>query len=124
MSQRSIRNIDRERLSSDIAGRFAKIGGETVTDAEYSAWESTTSAQFLKLATDTYKELFNAECKVKIIHAGLECGLFQEKNPQLPMLSFGPTIRNPHSPSEELELATLKDFYNFLAVLAKKILKK
>lgn len=124
MSQRSIRNIDRERLSSDIADRFAKIGGETVTDAEYSAWESTTSAQFLKLATDTYKELFNAECKVKIIHAGLECGLFQEKNPQLPMLSFGPTIRNPHSPSEELELATLKDFYNFLAVLAKKILKK
>lgn len=125
MSQRSIHNIDRMRLSRDIADHFAKIGGETLIDSEYGAWESTpVSSQYINLATYTFYDLFKKDCKVNIIHAGLECGLFQEKDPQLAMLSFGPTIRNPHSPSEELEIGTLKDFYNFLAVLAEKILKK
>lgn len=125
MSQRSIHNADRVRLSRDIADHFARIGGDTAIDSEYGAWESTeNSSLYVKLAADIFKELFDRDCKVNIIHAGLECGLFQEKKNKLPMLSFGPTIRNPHSPSEELELATLEDFYIFLAVLAEKILKK
>lgn len=125
MSQRSIHNSDRTRLSRTIAEHFAKIGGKTVIDSEYSAWESTpTSAKYVQTAVETFRELFGTECKVNIIHAGLECGLFQNKNPQLAMLSFGPTIRNPHSPSEELDLSTLKDFYKFLAIMAEKILQK
>ena len=35
--------------------------------------------------------------------------------PGLDMISFGPTIRNPHSPDEMVNIKTVKLFYDFLA---------
>ena len=88
------------------------------------AWESSNPPEFLKMLSDTFNELFNTSPEIKYIHAGLECGLFGSVKPDIPIISFGPTIRFPHSPSEELELATLKDFYIFLANILQKLLKK
>ena len=65
--------------------------------------------------------MFKQEATIKVIHAGLECGIFNGKNPQLEMLSFGPTIKSPHSPSEYLEIDSLKYFYDYLRQLIKKI---
>ncbi len=76
------------------------------------------------MLSDTFVELFNEKPEITYIHAGLECGLFQSIKPEVPIISFGPTIRYPHSPSEELDLATLKDFYIFLVNILQKLLKK
>jgi dipeptidase D len=65
--------------------------------------------------------LFGVEPKVKAVHAGLECGLFLEKYPQLEMVSFGPTLRGVHSPDERLEIATVDKFWRHLKEVVKSI---
>lgn len=62
-------------------------------------------SKILKIAQETYKRLFNKDAKIMAIHAGLECGLFLEKYPKLDMISFGPTLRDVHSPNERIEIA-------------------
>ncbi|MDR0691915.1 MAG: cytosol nonspecific dipeptidase, partial [Prevotellaceae bacterium] len=62
----------------------------------------------------SYKRLFHVEPKVKAIHAGLECGLFMKKYPDLDMISFGPTIKNAHSPDERLHIPSVKKFWLLL----------
>ena len=61
-----------------------------------------------------YRNVFHEEPAVKAIHAGLECGLFSEKYPELDMVSFGPTLRGVHSPDEKLEIATVQKCWDLI----------
>lgn len=124
MSQRSISAVDLNNITRSLTEHFAKIGAENTVANKYPPWESTNSPEFLQLISETFKELFNKNTEITYIHAGLECGLFQRINPSVPIISFGPDIRNPHSPSEELDLASVKEFYIFLVNILQKFLKK
>jgi dipeptidase D len=73
---------------------------------------------------EVYCELFGREPEIKVIHAGLECGILREKNDRADMISFGPTLTDPHSPAEKLEIASVPRFYSFLQALLLKIAKK
>ena len=74
-----------------------------------------------KIAKETYVSLFGKEPKVLGIHAGLECGLFSEKYPNLDMVSFGPTLRGVHSPDERLLIPTVEMVWNHLLAILKNI---
>ena len=69
----------------------------------------------------SYKRLFGREPVVRAIHAGLECGLFTEKFPDVDMIAFGPTLRGVHAPGERLDLASLDRFYAVLLDVLKTI---
>ncbi len=58
--------------------------------------------------------MFKAEPKIEAIHAGLECGIIGEKFPGMDMISIGPTLKNPHSPEEQLHISTVDKFYRYL----------
>jgi dipeptidase D len=74
----------------------------------------------LKTAKSSYQQLFGTEPKVRAIHAGLECGLFLEKYPQLDMISIGPQIDGAHSPDEKLSVeSTQKTWKHLLDILTK-----
>ena len=75
----------------------------------------------MQKTVDAYKRLFGADPKVRAIHAGLECGLFLEKYPELEMVSFGPTLRGVHSPDERLEIATVPKFWDLLLEVLKTV---
>ena len=77
---------------------------------EYPGWKPNLKSPILAVTVAAYKELFGQDPEVKAIHAGLECGLFLEKFPDLDMISFGPTLRGVHAPGEKLELASLDKF--------------
>jgi dipeptidase D len=66
-----------------------------------------------------YKQLFKEEPDVKAIHAGLECGLFLQKYPDLDMISFGPTIKGAHTPDERIRIDTVDKFWLFLLEMLK-----
>ena len=66
------------------------------------------------MTEEAYRRLFATDPKVRAIHAGLECGLFLEKYPDLEMVSFGPTLRGVHSPDERLEISTVMKFWQLL----------
>ena len=76
----------------------------------YPGWKPNLNSHILSVCVESYKKLFGTEPEVKAIHAGLECGMFLQKFPDLDMISFGPTLRGVHAPGEKLELASLDKF--------------
>ncbi len=68
----------------------------------------------LKTMSAVYKKMYGKTPEIKAIHAGLECGLLGGVYPKLDMISFGPTIKYPHSPDEKVNISSVKKFFDFL----------
>jgi dipeptidase D len=83
----------------------------------YPGWLPDPDSKILHIAKATYHKQFGIEPKVKVIHAGLECGIIGGKLPGLDMISFGPTIRHPHSPDEKVHIGSVGKFWKFLNAL-------
>lgn len=124
LSIRSLLTAEINDIVHKFADDFESLGADNIISDGYDAWESSVPEEMLDQFRTVYRQLFNQDCTIKCIHAGLECGLFQSKAPGIPIISFGPTIHDPHSPSESLDLASVKNFYIFLCTMFEKILKK
>ena len=111
-------------MAAIVRAAFELGGAQVVTNEGYPGWKYNPNSEILKIATESYKHLFGKEPKVLAIHAGLECGLFREKYPNLDMISFGPTLRDVHSPNERIEIKTVGMWWNHLLELLKNIPEK
>lgn len=80
----------------------------------YPSWTPNLQSSLLQKLAGIYKNLFQQEPEIKAVHAGLECGIIGEKYPGMDMISFGPTIKNPHSPDERVQAGSVEKFWNFL----------
>ena len=116
-SQRSSIESARDNVSSAVRAAFELGGASVTTKGQYPGWKPNMKSEILKVACDTYKQLFGEDAKIKAIHAGLECGLFLEKAPHLDMISFGPTMRGVHSPDERLHIASTERWWRHLLLL-------
>ncbi len=87
----------------------------------YPGWKPNMKSPTLKKAIATYASLHGKQPEVKAIHAGLECGIIGEKYPGIDMISFGPTLKDVHSPEEKILVATVPRFWGFLEALLKAI---
>ena len=113
-SQRSAVNSARKFAAQSFEACFALAGADVTHEGEYPGWKPDTKSPVLHATIESYRRLFGEEPIVRAIHAGLECGLFQGKYPDLDMISFGPTILGVHSPDERLELTTVDKFWDLL----------
>ena len=113
-SQRSSIPSEKPLIAGRVAANFKMIGGRIEHLLPYPGWKPNVNSHILKVCVESYRRLFNQEPEVKAIHAGLECGLFLDKFPDLDMISFGPTLRGVHAPGERLELTTLPKFVELL----------
>jgi dipeptidase D len=111
------------RSSSDsrlqnVLDAFSAIGRLSGAKVEfknhYAGWEPNPDSPLLTAATQVYKRLFTEAPKVAAIHAGLECGIIGGRYPGLEMISFGPTIRYPHSPDECMHIPSVQRFWDLL----------
>ena len=120
-SQRS--EIDsRKLMAAEMVASVMFLGGATIEHSEgYPGWTPNPDSVVAKIAADSYKKLFGNDPVVKSIHAGLECGLFLEKYPELDMVSFGPTIRGAHSPDERISIETVDKFWKLLVEVLENI---
>lgn len=123
-SQRSNVMSNLENMGNTIKAIFQLAGAEVSQGDQYPAWKMNPNSKLTKIVVDTYKKLFNKEPKVIGIHAGLECGLFSERYPNLDMVSFGPTLRNVHTPDESLYIPTVQMVWNHLIEILKNIPEK
>ncbi|MGB4704432.1 MAG: aminoacyl-histidine dipeptidase [Candidatus Saccharicenans sp.] len=93
----------------------SQLAGAKVNQPEgYPAWTPNLDSELLKKMVDIYRNLFQKEPEVKAVHAGLECGIIGEKYPGMDMISFGPTIKYPHSPDERVEIPSVERFWKLL----------
>jgi dipeptidase D len=94
---------------------IASLSGAKVSEGTpYPGWKPDLQSKILALSKKTFKDMFKQEPKIEAIHAGLECGIIGEKFPGMDMISIGPTLKNPHSPEEQLHISTVDKFYKYL----------
>lgn len=113
-SQRSSVVSELHAMAEKVEAAFFLGSFDVEHHGEYPGWKPNLNSHILDVSVEAYRKLFNQEPEVKAIHAGLECGLFLEKFPDLDMISFGPTLRGVHAPGEKLELASLDKFVKHL----------
>ena len=120
-SQRSDINSGKENIAAMVNSVFTLAGAKVVHSEGYPGWTPNPDSEIMKLTRDMYKKLFKVEPVVRSIHAGLECGLFLEKYPNMDMISFGPTLRMVHSPDEKINISTVQKFWDLLVEVLKNI---
>lgn len=113
---------------NDLTARMESIatlaGATTKINNGYEGWKPNMQSPILKTMVDRYKALYGKTPEIKAIHAGLECGIFGPIYPNWDMISFGPTIRYPHSPDEKVNIASVEKFFNLLLETVKDAPKK
>ncbi len=120
-SQRSNVMSNLRNMANTVKALFLLAGAEVKQSDGYPAWKMNPESKLVKITVDAYKKLFGKDPIVKGIHAGLECGLFSEKYPHLDMVSFGPTLRNVHTPDECLLIPTVQMVWDHLLEILKNI---
>lgn len=113
-SQRSSVTSARRMAGARVEAAFRLAGAEVTHESEYPGWQPNLNSAILETSRSAYVRLFGKEPVVRAIHAGLECGLFLDKMPDMDMISFGPTLRGVHAPGERLDLASLDRFVALL----------
>ncbi len=118
---RSSVDTAKEDLKNMFTSVFEPVGIDVVFDGEYQGWKPNMDSSILKIMQDVYNKKFGKVPEIKAIHAGLECGILGGVYPNMDMISFGPTIRFPHSPDEKVNIETVAKFWEFLLETLKAI---
>jgi len=111
----------KEAIAWKIAAVFHLISAKVTLSGSYPGWKPNMESPILKTMSGIYKKMYGKIPEIKAIHAGLECGIIGGVYPDLDMISFGPTIKYPHSPDEKVNINSVKKFFDFLCETMKQM---
>ena len=116
-------SIDRSKLAltERIAAACAAAGFEHTLFGGYPGWKPEPSAGIVQIMNGVHQATFGKPMAIVAIHAGLECGLIGEKYPGLEMASFGPNMWDVHTPDEHVSIASVGNFWTYLAAVLEKL---
>lgn len=120
-SQRSSVESRKWDIANQVEAVFLLAGAKVTHGDGYPGWQPNMDSPIMKIASDAYEELYGIKPAIKAIHAGLECGLFKSVNPDLDMVSFGPTLQGVHSPSERMHIPAVERFWQQLRRILEKV---
>ncbi len=116
---RSLIDSARCDLADSICDLFRAFGAVAIKKGGYPGWKPNMDSSILKIMIETHQSLFGKKPTVKVIHAGLECGLLGTTYPHWDMISFGPTINFAHSPDERVNILSVVNFWDYLRTALK-----
>ena len=117
---RSSSETRKEAVCSSLESIFSMAGAKVEIPDGYNGWQPNIHSPMLQVMKEVYQELFAVEPAVKVMHAGLECGIIQGAYPQMDMISIGPDLEYPHSPDERVRIESVANTLRYItAVLAK-----
>lgn len=111
---RSSSETMKEDLSTSLESCFNMAGMKVEFSGAYGGWDPNTDSELIKVMRSIYKNLFNEEPTVQVVHAGLECSIILSKYPGLDICSFGPTLLSPHTPTERAHWPSTTKFWDLL----------
>lgn len=111
---RSSSETMKEDLSTSLESCFNMAGMKVEFSGAYGGWDPNTDSELIKVMRNIYKNLFNEEPTVQVVHAGLECSIILSKYPGLDICSFGPTLLSPHTPTERAHWPSTTKFLDLL----------
>lgn len=112
--QRSMIETGKRDISNALRVHFESMGAKVTQSGDYPGWAPNPNSRILEVLKSNYINMFGEEPHVAACHAGLECGILGKHLPDCDMISFGPTIRNPHSPDEKVNIQSVQKFWMFL----------
>lgn len=121
---RSLHDDGRMDTQRAVQSVFELAGATIEFSGAYPGWKPDTSSDIMKVVRETYQDMFDKTPEIMVIHAGLECGLFKTAYPHWDMVSFGPTIKFPHSPDEKVDVTTVEQYWQLLVAVLSAIPKK
>mgnify|MGYP006297155401 CR=1 FL=1 len=121
---RSSVDTAKENLANRMKALFELANMKVTLSGAYPGWQPDMNSPILKVMRDVYKNQDGKDPELKVIHAGLECGVIGGAYPYLDMISFGPTIKFPHSPDEKVHIPSVERFWNVLTATLKGIPEK
>ena len=116
---RSSRDSQNKAIKEQLYAVTDAVGGKGIVNGEFPGWAYRQESKLREVMIDSYEELYGAKPEILAIHAGLECGLFIGKNPELDCVSFGPALSDVHSPQESMDIASVERSYNYLLTILK-----
>ncbi len=120
LSRSSVESAKKD-LTNQIDATFAGIAAVVTHSGDYPGWTPNADSKTLGVMKDLYQEMFGKDAVVSAVHAGLECGIIGSHYPGLDMVSFGPTIKNPHSPDEMCHIPSVEKYWRYMAEVLKRI---
>jgi len=111
-------------LADEIVSLFALSGTKAEKAGYYPGWAPNPASPLLARCRVVYRRDFQADSRVQVIHAGLECGIIGAKYPGLDIVSFGPTIRGAHAPGESVEIASVGRCWELLKAILAELAEK
>lgn len=118
---RSNKAAGKELLLEKLERFTEYLSGRVKRKADYPAWEYRSDSKLREICRSCFRELYGYEPEITSIHAGLECGIFAGKMPELDMISFGPTMQHVHTSDEVLDLASTKRSWDYLLEILKNL---
>ena len=111
---RSSREDMKENLVKTLESCFNMAGMKVEATGDYAGWDPNPDSEILSLLLKEYKELFEKDGVVQVVHAGLECSVILGKYPHLDVVSLGPTLESPHTTTERALISTVEPFWQLL----------
>lgn len=108
-------------VCSSLESIFALAGAKVEETGGYNGWQPDIDSPILRLARATYKDIFGKEPEVKVMHAGLECGIIQGAYPRMDMISIGPDLEHPHSPDERVNIQSVEKVWKFITTTLERL---
>lgn len=121
---RSSRDSMRECCAETLESAFSMAGMKVELSGDYPAWQPNPKSEIVDLMKEIYLELFGTPNRVQVIHAGLECGIIGTLRPHMDLVSFGPTLRSPHTPNERCFIPSVGKYWNFVKTILERAPKK
>ena len=118
---RSSVDTAKEDLANAVSATCELAGATTILNGSYPGWRPNFDSAILKTMKEVYQKLYGKPALVKVIHAGLECGIFGTNYPDMDYISFGPDIQHPHSPSERVSIPSVANFWDYLLEILKTV---
>ncbi len=118
---RSSSETKKYAVCSSLESVFALAGAKVEYGNAYQGWDPNINSPVLSVMKSVYEKKYDNQPAVKVMHAGLECGIILSNVPGLDIVSFGPTIKHPHSPDEKIEIDTVEKFWNYLVNILEQI---
>jgi len=111
-----------KNAAADMVATVCRLAGfDTELNTGYPGWKPDPNSDIVKVLQRAHKKVFGEDGKLIAMHAGLECGVIGEKYPGMQMISFGPTIVDPHSPNERVQISTVATFWKLLKTALEEI---
>jgi dipeptidase D len=118
---RSLIDSGRENVQSMLQSLASLANVNVEFSGAYPGWKPDPDSEIMHIFRDTYEGIYQRKPDIMVIHAGLECGLFKQPYPNMDMISFGPTIKFPHSPDEKVNIDSVGHYWQQMQAILKAI---